>query len=44
MLELTDLTKKYNKKVLVDKDLLKEAELNKTKFDEEVRNLKFSMN
>ena len=44
MLDLVDLTKKYNKKVLVDEDLLKEAELNKEKFDEEIRNFKFTMN
>ena len=44
MLDLTDLTKKYNRKVLVDEDLLKESELNKEKFDEEIRNFKFTMN
>ena len=44
MLDLSELTKKYNKKVSADKDLQREAELNKTKFDEEAKNLKFSMN
>lgn len=44
MLDVTTLTKKYDKKALIDDDLLKEAESNVKKFDEEIRNIKFSMN